>query len=402
MIKSKRDLVNIFYPVYFIWGLFSQINNTVNIRFNLENTIATLLNIILILTLFFCLLLIVGKHEANISMYKCLYFTLLLVFIVFISKNQTNLSTFLAIFSLILIGGNFNFNKILKIFLIFTGLVLVGVIGLSILNKIPPALLVGQNLRMRSSLGFSYYTYSAQLLFYFTLAYLVYKSSNISYAELICLMLANIYVFYNTNTRNPYILSMIFILYVFLDKILKFKIDLLKFRIFKILFSFIFPICFLILIYITFYLPIGIFEEINEALSGRLSLNVLGFQTWGIHVFGQKIVFNTFTSTGMVSNYYNFVDSSYFQNLLVNGWVFIGIILILWILVCKNAVRHKQTYLCIALSLIAIHSMFDPQMLVPWYSPFCLLLGQPFSVNVNDTMFFKEKKLSKGRNYNYE
>lgn len=381
MIRNERNLINLFYPIYFLWGMYSQINNTVNIRFNFENTISTGLNVVLIATVSFCFSLILSKNRFIISPFKMLSFMLFLAVIVFISKNHNNLTTFLATFLLILIGGNFSFRKILKLFLVFTGVVLVSVITLSLLNKIPPVSLVGLNLRMRSGLGFSYYTYSAQLLFYFTLAYLVYRSNNIKYLELVGLAIANTYIFYNTNTRNPYILSMVFILYIFIDKIFKFRINILLFKPFKLIFTIIFPLCFFILIYITFYLPVGIFNEINTALSGRLLLNVLGIQTFGVHTFGQRIEFNTFNVNGLVSNNYNFIDSSYFQSLLVDGWIFVCIILVLWVLVCKNAVQHEQTYLCIALLLVAIHSMFDPQMLVPWYSPFCLLLGQPFSLN---------------------
>ena len=82
----------------------------------------------------------------------------------------------------------------------------------------------------------------------------------------------------------------------------------------------------------------------------------------------------------MVSNNYDFIDSSYFQMLLVNGWLFFGIILILFTQVCREAIKQKNIFLSIALCLIAIHSMFDPQLLMPWYSPFCLLLGNTFSI----------------------
>ena len=240
-------------------------------------------------------------------------------------------------------------------------------------------MIAGLNLRMRTSLGFSYYTYASQLLFYFTLAYGVYKNRTITYWELALLELANLFVFYSTNTRNPFTLSTFFVICIFINKLVKDKFFSLELKPLKYIFIFIFPICFVSLVIITFYISANKFEEYNTLLSGRLWLNRLGIERWGIHVLGQKIAFNTF-SNGVVSNNYDFIDSSYFQMLLVNGWLFFGIILILFTQVCREAVKQKNIFLSIALCLIAIHSMFDPQLLMPWYSPFCLLLGNTFAI----------------------
>ncbi|MDT9607485.1 polysaccharide polymerase [Lactobacillus paragasseri] len=379
MIEEKNEKIDkYFYTVYFIWGIWAQINNSVNVRIPFQSDISSIANVFMIVSMFFCLLFLLIESNFRVPIDKVICLVLFVFLILILTKNQSPL-TFLATFSLIIVAGNFNFHNILKTYLHFTGLLLLLVISLYYLGKIPPAMIAGLNLRMRTSLGFSYYTYASQLLFYFTLAYVVYKNRTITYWELALLELANLFIFYSTNTRNPFTLSTFFIICIFINKLVKDKFFSLELKPLKYIFMFIFPICFVSLVIITFYISANKFEEYNTLLSGRLWLNRLGIERWGIHVLGQKIAFNTF-SNGVVSNNYDFIDSSYFQMLLVNGWLFFGIILILFTQVCREAIKQKNIFLSIALCLIAIHSMFDPQLLMPWYSPFCLLLGNTFAI----------------------
>ena len=379
MIEEKNEKIDkYFYTVYFIWGIWAQINNSVNVRIPFQSDISSIANVFMIVSMFFCLLFLLIESNFRVPIDKVICLVLFVFLILILTINQSPL-TFLATFSLIIVAGNFNFHNILKTYLHFTGLLLLLVISLYYLGKIPPAMIAGLNLRMRTSLGFSYYTYASQLLFYFTLAYVVYKNRTITYWELALLELANLFIFYSTNTRNPFTLSTFFIICIFINKLVKDKFFSLELKPLKYIFMFIFPICFVSLVIITFYISANKFEEYNTLLSGRLWLNRLGIERWGIHVLGQKIAFNTF-SNGVVSNNYDFIDSSYFQMLLVNGWLFFGIILILFTQVCREAIKQKNIFLSIALCLIAIHSMFDPQLLMPWYSPFCLLLGNTFAI----------------------
>lgn len=379
MIEEKNEKIDkYFYTVYFIWGIWAQINNSVNVRIPFQSDISSIANVFMIVSMFFCLLFLLIESNFRVPIDKVICLVLFVFLILILTKNQSPL-TFLATFSLIIVAGNFNFHNILKTYLHFTGLLLLLVISLYYLGKIPPAMIAGLNLRMRTSLGFSYYTYASQLLFYFTLAYVVYKNRTITYWELALLELANLFIFYSTNTRNPFTLSTFFIICIFINKLVKDKFFSLELKPLKYIFMFIFPICFVSLVIITFYISANKFEEYNTLLSGRLWLNRLGIERWGIHVLGQRIAFNTF-SNGVVSNNYDFIDSSYFQMLLVNGWLFFGIILILFTQVCREAIKQKNIFLSIALCLIAIHSMFDPQLLMPWYSPFCLLLGNTFAI----------------------
>lgn len=223
MIEEKNEKIDkYFYTVYFIWGIWAQINNSVNVRIPFQSAISSIANVFMIVSMFFCLLFLLIESNFRVPIDKVICLVLFVFLILILTKNQSPL-TFLATFSLIIVAGNFNFNNILKTYLHFTGLLLLLVISLYYLGKIPPAMIAGLNLRMRTSLGFSYYTYASQLLFYFTLAYGVYKNRTITYWELALLELANLFVFYSTNTCNPFTLSTFFIICIFINKLVKDK-----------------------------------------------------------------------------------------------------------------------------------------------------------------------------------
>ena len=56
----------------------------------------------------------------------------------------------------------------------------------------------------------------------------------------------------------------------------------------------------------------------------------------GSFKMAQKIDFEAINVNGMATQYYNFVDSSYFQTLLVSGCLFFIIIMILLIYICNK------------------------------------------------------------------
>ncbi|MBM6959198.1 polysaccharide polymerase, partial [Lactobacillus gallinarum] len=130
--------------------------------------------------------------------------------------------------------------------------------------------------------------------------------------------------------------------------------------------------------------PATIFTKLDKALSGRLNLNVAAFQNWGIHFLGQKVKFTTVSAFGNRAVNYNYIDSSYFQNLIVNGWAFTAIIIIGFMFLCIRTVKEKKDILAVALMIVAIHAMFDPQLIWPWFSPFSLFIGKLFPLKKLD------------------
>ena len=136
-----------------------------------------------------------------------------------------------------------------------------------------------------------------------------------------------------------------------------------------------FPLGFVTVLIMTFLLPSNLFQNLNLILSNRLILNLNGFRNYGISLFGQKISFITMDTQGFVSSSYNYVDSAYLQALFLNGVLYLAIILVLSVILCKKIVKSQDLFFSIALVLMAIHAIFDPPLLWVWFSPFCLILG---------------------------
>lgn len=393
VIQNNEHISKFWGYLYFIWGLLVLFQQTVNYSFPRENTIIKIVNVIILIALivYEIIQLEVVRFKISISSLCCIILFLMLG--VLASYHQYGL-TFLVAFLFMIVGSNVDFNVILKPFLGFSSLILIGTIILNKLGKIPDYYIVGSSQRIRSALGFSYYSFAAQITFYFISAYLVYRNKRITYIEITLLAILNIYVYYYTNTRNPFILTSFFLIYCLCKKIFHFD-GIIYTSLGKYIVSFIFPLCFIILCWITFKLPPSIFERLNTALSGRLVLNINGLQMWGVHLWGQKINFYTIDSFGRAYSNYNYVDSAYFQNLIINGGVFFSIIMLFFTLLCLKVVERKKDTLAVALSIIAMHAMFDPQLIWPWFSPFFLLIGSLFPLNQQ----LNKRKSKQGKQY---
>ena len=381
MNQENKNLPEFFGCLYFIWGLFILFQQTVNYKFVGENTIIEIINIISMIALIIYELLILEKANFKVNIISLCYIVLFLAMGALASYHQYGLTFFVA-FLFIIVSGNVELNEILKSFLCFSGCILIMTVVLNKFNVIPNFYMFGDS-RIRSSLGFGYYTFAAQIAFYFTNVYLVYRDKDITYSEIFLLIILNTYIFYCTNTRSPYLLVSIFLIYCLLKKIFHFS-GLVFTVIGKYIISFIFPLSFFLIYWMTFRTPATIFTKLDKALSGRLNLNVAAFQNWGIHFLGQKVKFTTVSAFGNRVVNYNYIDSSYFQNLIVNGWAFTAIIIIGFMFLCIRTVKEKKDILAVALMIVAIHAMFDPQLIWPWFSPFSLFIGKLFPLKKLD------------------
>lgn len=369
----------LFCFLYFCWGIFMLLYQAVNLKNNFSDLFLKIVNIVVFIGLLFCYLLIL--QNLNFKIYLSALIGAIIFFVLsFIPAHFQLGIIMITSFTFIIVGGNLNFNSILKTFIIFSSLILFFTILLNKFNIIQDMLppLDSNIARVRSSLGFKYYSYASHIMFYFICAYVSYKKDKISYSELIILLITNYYIFYYTDTRTSFVLGTIFVIYALIKKIFNVKKGLIKFKIMDFIYSYSFILCLIIILGISFCLPSVTFESLNALLSGRLVLYVANLQKYGISLFGQSIMFNT-VETNL--NHYNYIDSAYLQTLVVDGIVFSVIIIILFTIANKMIVKEKNDTLAMAMLLIAVFAMFDPQLIWPWYSPFCILLGTCFRLN---------------------
>ena len=109
------------------------------------------------------------------------------------SKHQIGIA-YVASFLLIVGAGTIDFKKLLKVFICFSSITLISTILLNMLKVIPSVVLLLDG-RLRNSLGFYYVSFASAIMFFYICAYLIYRGINITYKELIALVIADIFVF---------------------------------------------------------------------------------------------------------------------------------------------------------------------------------------------------------------
>ncbi len=382
----ERIYNRVFLLLYFIWGLYFQVQNTVNINIPNTQIIGGIVNTLVLIVGMLLYFWRLGEKEFKLSYSEVIEIIILLGMGILVAKNQFGL-TGLTIFMIILLASYVNFYSVVKGYLIFTTLVLSFTIFLNKISFIPSFVTI-DSIRIRNSLGFRYVTFGAVIFFFYILAYVVYRNTNIKYSELFVLELINVIIFSAVRANDPFILSSLFLLYAFFIKLSKNKINYNKLSVIKFIERNIYIISFLLILVLTFCLPQNLFQEINGILSGRLSLNYQNIIHYGIKFFGQNIHFQTYDATTINPNLiqYNYVDSFYFQNLLLYGWPFLLSFLIIFTILMNKLIHDKDNLLIGAFVIMALQAMFEPQLLWIWYTPFPLIIGQIFTRKNDDLL----------------
>ena len=284
------------------------------------------------------------------------------------------------IWMLVYFSKKIKFKDICKFFSIFSSIFLIAAIFFNKIGLLKSYLIVDNSSRLRNSLGFKYVSYPSEMIFFIICAYGIARGKKITLAEITALELVNAYIYFFTKTRDPFFLST-----VFLIALIGVRYNLLS-RIFyrgKLIFKYIFVINFGAISYFTFCLPTNLFAKLDKIVSYRLTFNRANFEIYGNSLFGKQLLFHTQDSTTSIENTsYNFIDSFYFQSMLGAGWLYLIIILGMFTVICKKAIQHNQFILLSSLIIISINAMFDPFLLVLWYSPFALLLSKAFSSKI--------------------
>lgn len=377
MTKISFNKENIFCYTFFVWCLFLDLLITTNYA----NRLGGKLQYIIVLG---AIAVLIAKELATLSEIREYSFFRVVVMVFFllvtlkIMGNSYGL-IYLSAMMFIVSARDIDFSKILQTFIVTILALFAITIGGNKIGLIG-SIFSTQNGRMRNSLGFSYVSFPSQFAFFLTAAYLVWRKRKISYIELLFLLWLDLYIYKNALTTSPFVLSLVMIIYVAVTKVLN-KDIVVKFSFTRVLATLTFVIAPTLLWWLCFKAPLGIFLMIDKFVNNRLRLSVDGIENFGISLFGQKVQFITLDSVGRFSANYNYIDSSYFQNLVVNGLIFTGLILLLFTYVSYKSVYYRNDVLTIVLVILSIHAMFDPQLIILWYSPFGMLLGKYFSMD---------------------
>lgn len=313
----------------------------------------------------------------SIKTWMGLFYILLSVIIGFNSGT-----TYLADIAIIMFAArNYDLKNLFRKHLYLTSFLAVMTIALSYAGVIDNRVFYRVGDRPRYSLGFSYTTFLSQLIFFATMTYVYLKDNQLKFYQYLLLMLFNISSYYITNTRNPLLMSFIFLVIMLL---------MYYFPIFHRLVKKMLPLSRFIFIAtsgIAYYFSLNYNKSslsliLDTLLSSRLSLSKKAFDYWGITWLGQKVEMYGGASFhyGNISMFqqYNYIDSSYIQLIIIQGQIYFAVIILLFTLLLYKLHKLKNYNLMIMLTLLSIHSIIDPQLLLLWYSPLVLTLGLLF------------------------
>lgn len=122
-------------------------------------------------------------------------------------------------------------------------------------------------------------------------------------------------------------------------------------------------------------------DFINYMLSGRLALGNEAIHNYGIPLLGQLVKLNGGDDSGI---YYNYIDSSYIQLIVIYGIVYTALFLITYYFICHKAYKNNNYPLILAVLLTGVSGLISDYMLILTMNPFYIALFTKTNSNYNN------------------
>lgn len=298
---------------------------------------------------------------------------------------------------------NVAMNKILKVAFWSSTLVCAGVILCSLVGIIPNYIFTGGD-RQRWLLGFRYMLFPSMIVFNITCIVILLKRYDFSWTHAAGLFMANLAIYFATDSRLSFYLAIIAIIAgLCCSKLPKNRHGAVAIQGRNIIYSkpvkwlvfLAFPLCAATMLAATiFYTPDNsILNTLNGILGRRLEYGNATLNTYGFTLFGQEIlqIGNGLDVSGGSSTVgaYNYIDSLY-----VKLFVQIGVIPALvffgaFTALCIWAYKNHDWFLVSMLVILAIHFTVDDLSLFLRYDILLLYLSLPIA-NIVATKKSKE------------
>lgn len=229
----------------------------------------------------------------------------------------------------------------------------------------------------RWGLGYTYPTHTSSVLFMSVLIFCYIQKEQLNLVHVAVLELINLWVFSYTDSRAGMMLCAVIPIVFYL---LKFRKKEFRKTVFGWLQQWSFPVCAILIYVVTMaYKGTGFLTKLDSWLSGRLYYSNYSMHEYGVHLFGQKIVWIGYGGLGhthtQLADVYNFVDTSYLKLLLENGLIVWLLIMIMWTAVSILAYRNNKRYLTWAFTFLAVYSIVEQWLMNLGTNPFLIFLG---------------------------
>ena len=235
--------------------------------------------------------------------------------------------------------------------------------------------------RNRHGLGFLYCTTLSHYILNVAILLVLLRQERITAYEIVLVACIDIWVFFMTNSRNSFVLTLFLLAAVILLKFFRLekKPGGLAIAVVSVLPFIVFPLT--SLLFSIIYDPsVGWMNELNAFTGSRIRAQSHSLHTYGVAPFGQSIHLagNGIDANGVLEKSTGTYDSNYvdnsFMSLLIHRGIFVYIgSVVLYLCIGMRVVRSGNWYLAFGLLAVALHSMFDPQMIDPQFSTIIFL-----------------------------
>ncbi|WP_270330181.1 hypothetical protein [Lapidilactobacillus dextrinicus] len=237
--------------------------------------------------------------------------------------------------------------------------------------KILPDEIIYSGQRYRHYLGYNWVSFAAQYYLYLIALAITVLKKRASILLIIGLELINIYIYFKTKTSSPFALTT---LALFGWLLMNLGAKFMEKKLTRNLLYVIIPFGGVLVTYLSRnYLR---FTELNTFLSGRLVLGYNALIKYSIGLIGKPISLSS--EMNVIGQEYTFVDSSVLSYLINFGIISFLVLSIAHILLIKRAYLERKYYFLLALALVMLNGLFDPQLTEPHFNLFLITLATLF------------------------
>lgn len=374
-----RDNKDDFYYIlgYSLFLFFSVLSTSFYLRFFSGN----IYTVVKLLSLLFLII-----HESKTGVWRKNDLSLLGIFgiiiLILLSCGIAPASELVLLWVFVFCARNIDFKRVAKVTMIISIATIILIILSSYFGIIENY--ISQRGYMgiyRSYLGFRYSLFGPFLFLNVVTLYVYVSYGKKNYLQLlICLIFAT-YLYFMTDSRLAYLLTVLVIIIGFLLNHNWIEIPGRIIFIFCMRWAFVISAVISIVITILYRPGMIVLRDINMALGNRLALGHEAILEYGFTLLGQKIVWvgNGLNEEGLTSTLqYNYVDSFYLQLLLNFGVITFSLLLFLLTVVQLQFYKARNYVGMILMSVIALHGIIDDLIKYLHYNTFLLLIGIAF------------------------
>ncbi|WP_024293394.1 hypothetical protein [Lacrimispora indolis] len=367
-ICSKEGLFFAGFIIYLSRGMWETTMLPLNTGFS---------QVCLLLTIFFVGLKILFYDTYSAGEYIGLIIGFGCTILIYLNSGYLN-----PFFGVLLLTGckDISFEKILKVYLVIAGSIMVLALCAALLGVIENLIYKSDGRGVRIAFGSVYVTDFASHIFYMILVFCYLKAERLKTYHFAGIIIITGVVYYFCRTRLDCI-SMLLIVIIFgINQWLhRFPYDkngvLTKWKCFWKEFGLVSMPLFTL---VSFVATVSYQEEnkvlvfIDKIISSRIQLGKTGLDMYSIRLWGQPVDMIGAGGTAQLPADYFFIDNSYIHLLLRFGLIFTIALLIIYIYCCY---KHKDDiYFLFAVVIISLNCVIAHHILDVAYNPFAYVL----------------------------